>query len=375
MCWSDDPFVASSAGYLIGQYGTFADASEIVNIKQLWLGKDVIKTQAGSIPFVLNIVDLGRGQLYSKLDRMLDTTFLVYTLAFTTIFVLLYALCVRHKQWLKRHSDKGANDAQIEHNQATDEHSYEGITNEVRPLILRLEKVVRSAAEAQLPLDSSNKQIEEAVSDRMQDLAQLFLTRAQHDATSEVAFLIWSSGSNRLLALLLRAKLLGNPAAVAGVVLEVVCENMSWNENVVYVMQGVIVCCIGFDIFSTAVQAVANVSVQHRNPFTLHTGRCLFGLPILWLLLVAACFSSHQYYCDSTCHSKHYLYPVLLLVKNQSLFQTLFAFGNSLVSAAVIFFLFFCLVLCSAAVGMLMLQGALENGDHYTDNQVQSPPL
>ena len=354
-------------------YTLFANASDVQTTKMASLGKDVIKTQGGSLaPWLLNIVVLGWGQLNSKVDRMLDTLFLVILLGITGLFILLCAQYRRHARWVAAHDSESIDEEiQTAEEQADADNDYDSIATEVRPWVIQLEGVLRMAMVSDEP-EMSSEQIEVAVSVRMQGLAARFLQKAQnyHDATAEIAVMLKSGGSNRLLFVLNTFGTFGNPAAVLGIIVEVVCEADSWNENVLFMLQGGLVACLGLDMLNTAIHALAVLSMQSQPQLTAHSARHFFIVPVVWLLLVTASFSSHSYYCDGLCQAKHYVYPVYIIVKNQSLWLTLCAWGNSAVSAALILFLFFCMVLGSAAVAMLMLSGVYEMGDHYSDNQV-----
>ena len=221
--------------------------------------------------------------------------------------------------------------------------------------------------------EMSPEQIEAAMSVRMQGLASRFLKQAQgyHDATAEIAVMLKTGGSNRVLYFLKTFGTFGNPCCVALVIIEIICETQSWDENVLFPLQGVLVACLGLDVINTTIHAIAVLSMQSRPQLTIHLVRHVFIAPVVWLLLCAASFSSHSYYCDGLCQAKHYLYPVYCIVKNQSLWFTLCSWGKSAMSAALILFLFLSMLLCSSSIGMLMLSGVYEIGNYYSDNQVQ----
>ena len=333
------------------------------------LGKDVIKTQVGSLAaWLLNVVALGWGQLYSKVDRMLDTLFVVLLIGITGLFMLLCAQYRRYALWVTEQQSVKPDEETENETVVAD---YDSIATEVRPWVRQLETVLRTAVASDEP-EMSSEQIEVAVSVRMQGLASRFLGQAQryHDATAEIAVMLKTKGSTRLLFLLKTFGNFGNPAAMMGIAVEIVCETRSWNENVLFTVQGVLVGCLGLDMLNTAIHALAMLSMQSQPRLTAHSARHFVIIPVVWLLLFGACFSSHSYYCDGLCQAKHYLYPVYIIVKNQSLWLTLCAWGNAAISAAVVLFLFFCMLLGSSAIAMLMLSGVYEIGDHYSDNQV-----
>ena len=66
-----------------------------------------------------------------------------------------------------------------------------------------------------------------------------------------------------------------------------------------------------------------------------------------------------------------YLYPVLLILRNKSLWQSLIAFFSSFVAAGGVLHLFFCLLLTTSAISVVMLKGKYDTGDFSVDNQVQ----
>ena len=368
MVLSDDPFVQSSASFLLKYYTLFANASDVQTTKMASLGNHVIKTQGGSLAsWLLNVVALGYGQLFSKVDRMLDTLFIVMLVGITGLFMLLCAQDRRYTQWIAKQKDRQEEAPAIV--QRGDD--YESVADKVRPCILQLETLLRTSMVSDEP-EMSSAQIEAAVSARMQGLAPHFLQQAQnyHDATAEIAIMLKTGGSNRLLLFLKTFGSFGNPAAALGIVIEIIFETQSSNENVLFVLQGVVVGCLGLDMLNTAIRALAVLSMEPQPQLTGHSARHFFIVPTVWLLLFGTCFSSHSYYCDGLCQTKHYLYPVYIIVKNQSLWLTLCVWGKSALSAAVVLFMFFCILMCSTAIAMLMLSGVYEIGDFYSDNQV-----
>jgi hypothetical protein len=172
----DDYFVSSSASFLLEYYTLFANSSDVQTTTMASLGKDVIKTEQGSLAsWLLNIVALARGQLYSKVDRMLDTLFLVLLFGIIGLLILLCAQYRQHAQLVAEHKGDSSNGVKEGTQETLDD--YNSIATEVRPWVLQLESVLRTAMASAQP-EMSPEQIEAAVSARMQGLASRFLKQA-----------------------------------------------------------------------------------------------------------------------------------------------------------------------------------------------------
>ena len=111
-----------------------------------------------------------------------------------------------------------------------------------------------------------------------------------------------------------------------------VCESEG-NESVAYckedptcIMQGTIVFLIGISVlFDLAIEFICiDASPTQRNPRTAFVSIVL--LPAFWLLLASTAVSSKSYYCtDMPCIAKHFLYPVLVTLRNPGVACAVFA--------------------------------------------------
>ena len=135
-------------------------------------------------------------------------------------------------------------------------------------------------------------------------------------------------------------------------------------------MQGTIVFLIGISVlFDLAIEFICtDASPTQRNPRTAFVSIVL--LPAFWLLLASTAVSSKSYYCtDMPCIAKHFLYPVLVTLRNPDIWRALLVFGSAMGSALAVLFTFWCMLLSLAAIAMIMLQGSFQTQDYATDNQ------
>ena len=166
-----------------------------------------------------------------------------------------------------------------------------------------------------------------------------------------------------------------NTANMAGIGLELAFGSKDGDATGLYVVQGLIVFVLGFDVLINAgleflAARPANIESGAKLIFYRETVIGVFLLPAMWLLLCTAVMSSHAYDCAKLpCTAKHYLYPVLFVFRNHRLYMSLFAFGSSMQSASTVLLLFLCFLLTTSAIGTLMLQGIYEDSGYYTNNQ------
>ena len=93
-------------------------------------------------------------------------------------------------------------------------------------------------------------------------------------------------------------------------------------------------------------------------------------LPALWVLLAITTVSSKSYYCnDLPCTAKHYLYPILVILRNPDMRRALLVFGSAMGSALAVLFTLWCILLGLAAMAMVLLVGKFQTQDFVTDNQ------
>ena len=170
------------------------------------------------------------------------------------------------------------------------------------------------------------------------------------------------------------SSLVFNAAACGGVVLEIVCHSESCSESTAFSLQGVLVLLLGLDTMVCSVYSfissrpVANQLKKHK--IYTHVAIYMWLLPLTWLLLAISCCYSHKYYETSGMgRVKHYVYPILVILRNQLIWRSLVAFLYGIGQALSVLLLFFSFVLSMAAIIMLFLQGLYHSGDFYTDNQ------
>lgn len=141
-------------------------------------------------------------------------------------------------------------------------------------------------------------------------------------------------------------------------------------ENPTCILQGMLVFLIGIStLFDLAIEFVCrDATPTQRNPRMAFVSIVL--LPALWLLLASTAVSSKSYYCtDVPCIAKHFLYPVLVTLRNPDMWRALLVFGSAMGSALAVLFTFWCMLLSLAAIAMIMLQGEFRTQDYATDNQ------
>ena len=128
-----------------------------------------------------------------------------------------------------------------------------------------------------------------------------------------------------------------NVSALAGMCLELVCESEG-NESVSYckedstcILQGIIVFLMGLSIlFDLSIEwACRNATPAQRSRRTAFVS--VVVLPAYWLLLASTVVSSKSYYCtDMPCIAKHFLYPVLITLRNPDMRRALLVFGSAM---------------------------------------------
>ena len=147
--------------------------------------------------------------------------------------------------------------------------------------------------------------------------------------------------------------------------LQVTMEGKDSEPDTIYAFQGIILLCLGFDTFCVATKAAISLQpiTGRKCELYLHTAVSLFVLPILWGLLVAACFSSDTYYCsDFPCRAKHYIYPLMVIFRNKDIWLSIVQFILSVNSAAPVLLLFFCFLLALSGIAMLLMRGVYKTG-------------
>eukprot|EP00656_Telonema_subtile_P013085 TRINITY_DN16638_c0_g1_i1.p1 TRINITY_DN16638_c0_g1~~TRINITY_DN16638_c0_g1_i1.p1 ORF type:complete len:126 (+),score=11.45 TRINITY_DN16638_c0_g1_i1:135-512(+) len=90
--------------------------------------------------------------------------------------------------------------------------------------------------------------------------------------------------------------------------------------------------------------------------------------PTLWMALCVCATSSSG--SDNGSKASSYCYALILMFTNRAMFQPLVGFVYSFSEAGRILRLFWCLVICTASLALVLLQGTYQTGDFYTDHQV-----
>ena len=165
-----------------------------------------------------------------------------------------------------------------------------------------------------------------------------------------------------------------NGAACTGVVLEIVCSSDACTESTAFNLQGMLVLLLGFDILIWSIfsfissQPISQNLRKHK--IYSHDAVYMWLLPLTWLLLAISCCYSNKYYEKSGMgRIKHYIYPILVILRNQQIWRSLVAFLWGIGQALSVMLLFFSFVLGISAICMLFLQGLYNSGDFYVDNQ------
>ena len=208
--------------------------------------------------------------------------------------------------------------------------------------------------------------------------------QAGYDATTRLKVMLLPSRLSAVLTALWPffnagpSTMITNCAIISGVLLEIVVdstEGYSSSDNTgAYAVQCLIVLWIGIDAFMRSIYSfVASRSILSSGVATSYSfgaDEMFAGVvsPIMWMLLVLSCFSSHTYSDqDWLCQMKHYLLPLLFLCRNRTLWRSLVALGCSAGSAAHVLLLFLCILVFYSAISMLLLQDLYQTGDFYTD--------
>lgn len=119
---------------------------------------------------------------------------------------------------------------------------------------------------------------------------------------------------------------------MSGVLLELGAESNEWNTTGLYVIQGLIVFALGFDVaVNAALESTAARSIKNTIKYTISKEMTIGVLvvPSLWLLLSWMNLASHAYACEELpCRAKHFLYPLLFVFRNHRLYMALYTFGS-----------------------------------------------
>ena len=330
---------------------------------------------------LLNVISLGRGQLYSKIDRMCDFLFSFALIGLSAFMWLNHMQHERRKSRIEdyeAHSSVGNTEADKHVQTMTElEVTYAKIINEVQPQVHILEGSIRSKIRDKNPSYHSAA-VETAVTVEMRSLAADFMNDSEdgRDATTQIKLLLMPYAICHKLWGWIRTGLhstVFNTAAVGLVVFELACDGQGWDESTLYSIQGVLVLLLGFDAIINAVlefTAASPASGGSKPIFSTETYINVCVVPALWLLLSIACSSSRHYYCSNQlCMAKHYLYPLLFILRNHALWMSLVAFAKSMISAGVVLLLFLCFIMTMAAIGTMMLQGVYDDSVFYELNQ------
>ena len=256
------------------------------------------------------------------------------------------------------------------------------IVSEATPHLHLLEEHIRNSFTEEF---ESIDQREVVLSRQMREHAMGFWIDGQagYDATTRLKVMILPSRLSAVLTALLPffhagpSTTITNLALVSGILLEVVVDSLGDAENTAaYTIQCLIVMWLGIDALIYSIYSfVASRSILSCGAAThyqIGADEMFEGVvsPIIWMMLVLSSFSSHTYSDqDWHCQMKHYLYPILLLCRNKSLWRSLVALGHSAASAAHVLLLFLCILVFYSVISMLLMQDLYQTGDFYTDNQ------
>lgn len=370
---SDSAFISDAAAQIYSSYnhsfsGTMQDAALIT-------GHNIVATHGAALStsttgeYMLNVASLSRGQLYWKFDCMCDLMFVMTILTVTSLIVYTNTIskraeCRRNDETLQRLCGP----EQCNNGTSIKDHIEElrlSVNDHVMALECKVRDTVKQANENKLKLQSVDVQ-EAAVSARMRELAVVFMQDGkcgQNPITRVELEILSNTMINRCLKWLwsflqsARSDVAANAMILSGIVLELSAEDE--NSVAVFVLQAIIVFWLGVDTWCNYMYAL--ISDHRSSRRTQHASRIM---PILWILLVASCFSSSSY-SDRAWFGrlKHYLYPIIAVARNDLVWQSVIAFFNSMKSASYVLLLFWCLLLSTTAISKLMLQGAREKVD------------
>ena len=352
---AEDKFISSATQMINSKYkNRFSSALDEKVLRDVNIVKTKVSTTTSQ---VINVVSLSRGQLYSQVDRMCD---IIFSFAITGITALL---CLGTMQRARRESK--VRDAQllaqrIGLNQSGDPPrlsklagrieatekvlTYEKVAKTVKPLVYMLEGTIRTRILEKHP-SWSTLEVEDDLTRQMRDLATDFMSDASdgHDATTHIKLLMSPYFLLQKTWLWVRCGFQSkwfNSAAIFAIILEVVVDSKGWDEGALYCIQGTIILALGLDVFINAVlefttSQPVSTDLQHKMHKETIVG--IWIVPSLWMVLSFTSMSSQYYYCPSLpCQAKHYLYPLLLLMRNHTLWISIMAFGHSLASAAIV---------------------------------------
>ena len=339
---ADDGFVSTAAQMIYDSYDhTFSGAED-----EAVLRNDIIvKTKVSSLTSgLLNVVSLGRGQLYSKVDRMCDTIFIFNIIILTVLLCMGKLQNERLESKIEDAEESQVEDTDPEHPASADPEEeqfniaelrsqleiseeetsdliseYRDIVFLIWPQILTLESSIRASisnSSHSQNLEYSAADTETAVTLQMRALAVEFMhdSRQQLDATTHIKLLMLPHAAYRKMWLWTSSGLhytAFNAAVIAGVVLEIAAEPSDWNTTALYIIQGLIIFVLGFDVainavieFTSARPVEAGTKLIVDQEVVVN----IFLVPMLWLMLFYAAMSDRSYHCNEfTCRLKHYM--------------------------------------------------------------------
>ena len=394
---AENKYVSGAAGDIYGEYDhTFSGSGDGAVLE----GHNIVTTMTSSTSSSLvNVVALSRfraallvlsgltcclrGQLYDLRDNMLNSV------CIGTLFglALMLALILTHTK------NKKDNDAS-----ATAEIDIDKMVSDAKPHLYLLEEHLRNALTEDVICQ--NFQTSESGEGNYLDKREAVLSKqmrahaigfwidgqAGYDATTRLKVMLLPSRLSTVLTGLWPffhagpSTMITNCSIVTGILLEIAVDSTgstgSSDNTGAYVVQCLVVLWIGIDALMHSMYSfVASRSILTCGVATSYS----FGpdemfagvmLPVIWMSLVLSCFSSHTYSDQHwLCQIKHYLFPVLLLCRNRTLWLSLVALGCSAASAAHVLLLFLCILVFYSTISMLLLQDLYQTGDFYTDNQ------
>ena len=320
----------------------------------------IIKAGNASITSgLLNVVSVGRSQLYREYDQWIDFTFTLAVLGMVALWMISYSQCYRMqvrvncKESLRLISHSSPEKLEIE---KTDEMEDEDLFKKLAVAqTLLLEDTIRQ----EIKLDSLSKRkmdtqefepwtlrtqsecsatasLELELTLQMRSFAMEFIKNRTTgiDSKRHCAMLCAPYKIFRIRRLIkeyqsVTRKWALTVVAFLGVILEVACESDSPfcdDNSVVYFLQGLLVFWLGVNIVFDA--AIEIVIIPQMTALGLGISPLVaVGQPMLWGMLAGSTLCSQTYFCDSGfCASKHYLFPAIVMIANVQVRVSLISF-------------------------------------------------
>ena len=376
---SSDAYIQDATKQIYDEYDhTFSSTDGSVLV-----GHNVVSAStAKTFSSLVNVISLSREQLYSKLDETIDVMLIVTVLSIAILLAVTGAAEAQVQPEIRRNNIESLHELDSSQDQC--QIFLEKLQQWIKPNVLALEQRVRT----NLATEQVNDR-EDQVSQLMRQHAIMFACDvvANRDTMTHFMLKIFQTRgfSNRTVVKLVIGfwsyhqmysyNILMNILLLLLFGLEVICDEdeSAMPADAHFLIQGFVVLWLGVDVICGAVYVTIRSRGDARNKY--HAGHYLkahaLAAPLTWVLLAVACMSSDA--PDGGIRRLAlYIYPVLLVLRNNSLWQSLTAFSSSFIAAGGVLHLFFCLLLTTSAMSVLMLKGKYETGEYSVDNQVSN---